>query len=94
MTTIRWGIIGTGYVAQKFAQGLRFVADVNLHAVASRTEAKANAFAQRFQVPNAYNSYDELVKNPDIDVVYIATPPALHKENCILCLNAGKSSSM
>ncbi|MGK7891224.1 MAG: Gfo/Idh/MocA family oxidoreductase [Leptolyngbyaceae cyanobacterium] len=91
MTTIRWGILGTGYVAQQFAQGLRFVPDATLHAIASRTETKAKTFAQRFQVPNAYMSYEELVKNPDIDVVYIATPPAIHKDNCLLCLNAGKA---
>lgn len=89
--TIYWGILGTGYVAQQFAQGLRFLPDAQLLAVGSRTITSAQQFAQRFSIPRVYKSYEELVKDKDVDVVYIATPQSRHKEDCILCLEAGKA---
>ncbi|PSB05118.1 Gfo/Idh/MocA family protein [Merismopedia glauca] len=88
---IRWGIIGTGYVAKQFAEGLRLIPDAQLLAITSRTASKAQEFAKRYQVERVYNSSEDLVKDPDIDVVYIATPPHRHEADCVLCLESGKA---
>lgn len=86
--TIRWGIIGLGRIAHKFAQDLMTVEGCELYAVASRSQEKADDFASEFKVPKAYSSYEALA-NARVDAVYIATPHALHKENTILCLKKG-----
>ena len=88
---IRWGILGTGYVAREFARGLSFLADAELLAVGSRTSTSAQQFAREFKVPHWYQSYDELVSNKEIDIVYIATPANRHRDDSVLCLQAGKS---
>ncbi|HEY9768779.1 MAG TPA: Gfo/Idh/MocA family oxidoreductase [Coleofasciculaceae cyanobacterium] len=87
---IRWGILGTGFISGEFAKGLKFVNNAQLFGVSSRKASNAQAFAQIFQVPRAYDSYEQLVRDPDIDVVYIGTPNHTHKDLCILCLEAGK----
>ena len=84
-----WGIIGLGKIANKFAQDLSGLANAKLHAVASRSLDKAQAFAERYKAPHAFGSYEELVQCPDLDAVYIATPHMLHKENTLLCLEHG-----
>ena len=89
--TIRWGILGTGYIAQEFARGLKFVADSELWAVASRSPAKAQTFISEFGGAKSYGSYEALVADPKIDVVYVATPHHRHKQDCILCLEANKA---
>ncbi len=86
---IRWGIIGLGKIAHKFAADLLTVEDAELYAVASRTQEKADEFAGKFHAYKAYNNYDDLVKDSKVDAVYIATPHALHKENTLLCLKNG-----
>ena len=88
---IRWGIIGTGFIAGEFARGLSFVPEAQLLGVASRKVANAKAFSKVFQVPRFYSSVEELVRDPDIDVVYIGTPNHTHKDLSILCLSAGKA---
>ncbi|OKH20963.1 dehydrogenase [Hydrococcus rivularis NIES-593] len=88
---IRWGILGTGFIAQKFADGLRSVPEAQLWAVGSRTLASAQKFAHQFNVPKVYGSYSDLVNDPTIDVVYVATPHIYHKENCISSLKARKA---
>ncbi len=88
---IRWGILGTGTVAMQFIEGLQSVTDAQLWAIGSRTLGKAQELANIFSAHKAYGSYDELVQDPDIDVVYIATPQTRHKADSILCLNAGKA---
>ena len=87
---IRWGILGTGAIAAAFAQALRQVTDATLIAVGSRGQATADTFAQRYDVDRAYASYSELADDPNVDVVYIATPHTAHFENTMLCLGAGK----
>lgn len=87
MNTVNWGILGTGEVARKFAQGLRYVPGCKLSAVASRSIEKANSFAKKFNVPKAYGTYIELVRDDAIDVVYIATPNNFHKDHSILCID-------
>jgi predicted dehydrogenase len=86
---IRWGIIGLGNIAHKFAEDLLTVDGAELYAVASRTQPKADTFAQQYQATQAYCSYEALVNDPKVDAVYIATPHVLHKENTLLCLQKG-----
>ncbi|MGC9151043.1 MAG: Gfo/Idh/MocA family protein [Microbacter sp.] len=87
---IRWGIIGTGRIAHLFAEALQEVHNAELTAVASRTMDKAVTFAETFHIPKSYESYEALVNDPEIDVVYIATPHHLHEENTIMALNHRK----
>ncbi|NEQ52231.1 MAG: Gfo/Idh/MocA family oxidoreductase [Leptolyngbya sp. SIO3F4] len=88
---IRWGVLGTGTVASQFIEGLKKVPNAELWAIGSRTLTKAEHFAKIFNAPKAYGSYETLVQDPDIDVVYIATPQTRHKADSILCLSAGKA---
>jgi len=88
---IRWGIIGLGKIANKFAADLATVKNSELVAVASRSQQKANEFAAIFKSRKAYNSYEELAKDTEIDAVYIATPHSFHKEHSILCLQNKKA---
>jgi predicted dehydrogenase len=90
MSKLRWGIISTGAIAHKFARGVLRSETGDLVAVASRTEAKANEFAKLYQIPHAYGSYEELLAQPDIDVVYIATPHPQHREWAIRAAKAKK----
>jgi len=90
MKPIRWGIVGTGSVACQFAEGLSIVPDAELYAVSSRTQDKADQFASNFNIPKAYESYKEFLKDSLIDIVYIATPNTIHYEQCLEALNSGK----
>lgn len=89
--TYRWGILGTGNIAAKFATCLGVCENAQLHAVGSRSQESADTFGNRFRAPVRHASYEALANDPDVDVVYIATPHALHKENAIQCLRAGKA---
>jgi predicted dehydrogenase len=89
--TIKWGIIGLGKIANKFATDLATVENTELVAVASRNQGNADDFAQKFHVKKAYNSYAALVKDAEVDAVYIATPHSFHKEHSILCLQHKKA---
>lgn len=89
--TIRWGIIGPGHIAEKFASDLQFVTGSELYAVASRDTGRAQDFAGRYHAAKAYGSYDELVKDKDVDIIYISTPHPAHCENTLLCLDHGKA---
>ncbi|MEM7032749.1 MAG: Gfo/Idh/MocA family oxidoreductase [Chloroflexota bacterium] len=87
---IRWGIIGPGNIAKRFAGGLAVLDDATLQAVASRSQEKADAFADEFGAPTRYTSYQDLVADDDIDIIYIATVNPFHAEQMLLCLEAGK----
>ncbi|MBY9003051.1 MAG: Gfo/Idh/MocA family oxidoreductase [Candidatus Lokiarchaeota archaeon] len=87
---IKWGILGCGRIAYKFVEGLKILPDAILEGVASKTEGKAESFGKTFGVKNTYNNYEELVKNPAVDVIYIATTHNFHYKNALLCLNHGK----
>ncbi len=89
--TIRWGILGTGFIARQFAEGLKSAHGAVLQAVGSRAMKTANTFGDLFNVPNRHASYEALVADPEVDVIYVSTPHPLHKENSILCLEAGKA---
>jgi len=89
---IRWGVMSTGHIAGVFANDLKLLSDHRLAAVASRTQEKADAFAAEFgdAGTTAHPSYAALVADPDVDIVYIATPHSEHHANARLCLEAGK----
>lgn len=90
-TSIRWGILGTGGIATKFATGLQALSDAELVAVGSRSRHTADTFADRFDIPRRHGSYEALANDPDVDVIYVSTPHTFHKDNSILCLQAGKA---
>ncbi|WP_094606957.1 scyllo-inositol 2-dehydrogenase (NADP(+)) IolU [Sporomusa silvacetica DSM 10669] len=91
MTQINWGILSTGTIAKKFATTLSKLTDCGtLLAVASRSQESARQFAANYNIPRAYGNYLELVRDPDIDVIYIGTPHSSHYENAKLCLENGK----
>lgn len=91
MKKTNWGIMGAGAIAGTFATTLNFNESSVLYAIASRTIEKANIFASEYQVPHAYGSYEELVKDENIDVVYIATPMESHYKDVMLCLENNKN---
>jgi predicted dehydrogenase len=91
LETVRWGILGTGPVAQLFAQGLRTLPSAKFVAVGSRTEERARRFATAYQVPRYHTDYERFFADPDIDVVYIATPNHRHKIDALAALDAGKA---
>ena len=90
-SSIRWGILGPGSIANQFAKGLQATPAGQLVAVGSRDQQRADAFADQYDAPNRHGSYESLVADPDIDAIYVATPHPFHKENSILCLEAGKA---
>jgi predicted dehydrogenase len=89
---IRWGILGCGKIASKFAADLKYVADAELLAVASRDQANARDFQQQHHAQKFYTSYEELASSPDVDVIYIATPHGFHHEHVMLCLKHKKAA--
>lgn len=91
MDKIRWGIIGTGKIAHTFAEALAGTEDAELYAIASRTQEKAQVFADKFGFAKAYGSYRELAEDEDVDVVYIATPMASHYGDSMLCISSGRN---
>jgi dihydrodiol dehydrogenase / D-xylose 1-dehydrogenase (NADP) len=89
--TIRWGILGTGTIAEKFAHGLKFVKGAEIAAVGSRTAENAERFAKRHPGARAYGSYEALAADQSLDIIYIATPHTCHKANSLACLEAGRA---
>src|SRR6478735_6619452 len=87
--SLRWGILGPGGIARAFTSDLR-TAGLDVVAVGSRRLESAEAFAADFGIPRAHGSYEELVADPDVDIVYIATPHPMHAANALLALEAGK----
>lgn len=88
---IRWGILGTGTIAAKFVNDVQKAAEgAIVQAVGSRNRSSADAFGDRFGIATRHASYEALATDPDVDVIYVATPHPWHKEATMLCLNAGK----
>ena len=88
---IRWGILGAGSIARRFAAGPRAVAGAEPTAVGSRELVKAEAFGNELGIPKRHGSYAALAADTDVDVIYVATPHPMHKDNSLLCLRAGKA---
>ena len=91
MRIIRWGILGAGRIARKFASDLRLAENCELMAIGSRSQQSADEFNKEFPVQYCHYSYEELAQNPEVDVIYIATPHNLHYENTLLCLQHSKA---
>ena len=87
----RIGIIGAGHIAEKMAATINGMPEAEAYAVASRQYGKAAAFAGRFGFAKAFGSYEALVEDPDVDLVYVATPHSLHYDHVRLCLGHGKA---
>jgi len=89
---IRWGILGPGHIARRFAQEVPSYTHSRIVAVGSRDIGRAAAFAAECLTPEArvYGSYEDLVADPDVDAIYICTPHSEHKNNALLALRAGK----
>lgn len=87
---IRWGILGTGNIAHVFAKGITGSTTGELFAIASRNLSNAQSFGEKFDVPRRYGSYEALIADPNVQVVYIALPHVFHAEWAIRAANAGK----
>ena len=87
---LRWGILGTGGIAQTFASDLRLTESGVVIAVGSRSQGSADRFADTFGIEIRHPSYEALVADPAVDVVYVATPHPMHRDDAILALRAGK----
>lgn len=87
---INWGIIGPGRIAHNFVQGINVLEDANLYAVASRNEKRANDFAGQYKIEKTYNCYEDIIADPKVDAIYIATPHRFHFEQCMMALTYGK----
>lgn len=89
MTDIRWGILATGGIAHAFTADLR-TAGLDVVAVGSRSAESARAFAEQYGIAHAHGSYEELVADPEVDIVYVASPHSHHLAHATLALEAGK----
>lgn len=88
---VNWGILGPGQIANKFAEALKYVPNARLYAVGSRNIDSARVFIEKFGAEKAYGSYEQLAADPDIDIIYVATPHVFHCNNTLLCLENGKA---
>jgi predicted dehydrogenase len=86
-----WAILGCGNIARKFSSDLKLLENANLYATASRRLEKAQDFAKEFGFDKSYGSYEEMISDPNVDIVYIATPHSHHLEHSLLCLNHKKA---
>ena len=86
----KWGILGTGVMAQNFAKALAIIPDADLVAVGSRNHNTAKDFAKKYNVSKAYGAYEDLAEDNNVDAIYISTPNIYHKDNSLLCLQSQK----
>jgi predicted dehydrogenase len=87
---LRWGVLGPGRIAHTFASDLAFTDEGIITAVGSRSASSADKFGDEFSIPNRHSSYEALVADPDVDVIYVATPHPFHHDNAKLALEHGK----
>jgi len=91
MKKYNWGIIGPGKIASKFSEGLQQLENANLYSVVSRTKERAESFAREYGYRKTYDDYFQFASDPELDIVYVATPHSHHHEHTIICLNNGKA---
>jgi len=89
--TYKWGILGAARIADKFAEGLKVLPNAERYAIAARSLERAEAFRGKHGFVKAFGSYEEMLADPELDVVYIATTNNLHFEHTMMCLEAGKA---
>ena len=87
--SLRWGILGTGYIAEMFVSDI-LASGFTVAAVGSRSQESADRFAAKFDIATAHPTYEELAADPQVDIIYVATPHPMHAENSILAVNHGK----
>lgn len=87
---LRWGILGAGRIAGKFASAVHDETRSRVVAVGSRDRERAGKFAAAHGIPTAYAAYEELVADPDVEAVYVATPHSRHRDDALLAISAGK----
>src|SRR5690625_2269815 len=87
---LRWGILGPGWIANAFVAAMKAGTQQQVVAVGSRDEPRARAFAEKWDVAGVYCSYEELVADPNVDVVYVATPHSHHRDHALQAIAAGK----
>lgn len=88
--SLRWGVLGTGWIANKFVTALQKHSTQQVVAVGSRSHSRAASFAQRFGIEAVYGTYESLVADTEIDIIYVATPHNAHLAHAMLALHAGK----
>ncbi|MDT8401264.1 MAG: Gfo/Idh/MocA family oxidoreductase [Bacteroidales bacterium] len=91
MKKYNWGIIGPGRIAHKFTRGLKGLDNANLYSVVSRSTERAKDFAQEHGYMKSYDDYLQFASDPELDIVYVATPHSHHHEHTMLCLRNGKA---
>lgn len=91
MRKYKWGILGPGRMASKFTKALQVLENVELYAVGSRDIGRSKTFSKEYGFKKAFGSYEEMVADPELEIVYIATPHTYHKEHTLLCLRNGKN---
>jgi len=91
LKTYNWAILGCGRIASKFANDLKLLPNAKLYATAARDLERSRQFADNYGFEKAYGSYEEMVDDPGVDIVYIATPHSYHRDHTILCLNHKKA---
>src|SRR5471030_383552 len=89
-SALRWGILGTGGIAHAFVSDLALTESGLVSAVGSRSQGSADLFAEEFGIEGRHASYESLVADASVDVIYVATPHPMHRDNAILALRAGK----
>jgi predicted dehydrogenase len=90
MKKYKWGILAPGKMSAKFTKGLKLLENAELYSVGSRDFQRARNFAEEYGFRKYYGSYEELAADPDLEVVYVASPHSFHKEHTLLCLKNGK----
>ena len=90
MKKYRWGILAPGKMSVKFSRGLQILENAEIYAVGSRDLQRAKMFAEEFGCKRYYGSYTELAADPDVEVIYVASPHPYHREHTLLCLKNGK----
>ena len=88
--SLRWGIMGPGWIAERFTESIQAYTGHVIAAVGSRSLGRSKAFAESFDIPAAYGSYEELAAAPDIDIVYVCTPHTGHHAAAVMAIHAGK----
>jgi predicted dehydrogenase len=90
MKKYKWGILAPGKMSVKFTKGIKLLENAELYAVGSRDLQRAKSFAEEYGFTKYYGSYEELVADPHLEIVYIASPHSFHREHTLLCLKNSK----
>lgn len=90
MKKVRWGVVGPGVIAHQFAHDIKYTSNSTIIAVASNNIERAKSFASTYDIPNVYNSYNDLFLDENVDMVYVATTHNFHYENCKAAIELGK----